>query len=83
MNFVVETGVPPVSNRKGRKPTEFPLLSMDIGDSFLMPCDVSDKKDIERWRRRFMTAKKVFLQKYEAKFQTAVVAEGVRVWRTE
>jgi len=83
MAFVVESGIPPVVNRKGRKPTPFPLIEMDVGDSFLIACDPTNKKETENWRRKFMVAKKAFLEKYEAKFQTATVSDGIRVWRTE
>jgi hypothetical protein len=53
-----------------------------VGDSFLIECDTTDKKVLTNWRRKFLMAKKVFLESYEGAFQTATVDGGVRVWRT-
>lgn len=79
-DFVVEAGIPHKVEGRGRKPVaEFPFDEMRIGDSFLIPCDLS-KKTIDLWRRRVFEAKKKFPL---GKFQTAVVADGLRVWRTE
>ena len=87
MAFVIESGVAPVSGKRGRKPTEFPLDQMGVGDSFLIGIEVEDaderKKQVESWRRKFLVAKKRFSEKFEGKFTTAVVADGLRVWRTE
>lgn len=93
MTFAVESGVTRVTNRKGRTATaKFPLADMAVGDSFLIPFaktgDVeADKKVLESWRRKVLTAKKPFDSKVEgepakAEFSTAAVAEGLRVWRT-
>lgn len=84
MAFVIESGVATVSGKRGRKPTEFPLEQMGVGDSFLIPLeDTTEKKAVESWRRKFLVAKKRFNEQYEGKFQTAVVEGGLRVWRTE
>jgi len=84
MAFVIESGVAPVSGKRGRKPTEFPLEDMGVGDSFLIPvADTSVKKEVESWRRKFLVAKKRFNEQFEGKFQTAVVEGGLRCWRTE
>jgi hypothetical protein len=58
------------------------MAEMDVGDSFLIECDTQDKKALTNWRRKFLMAKKVFLESYEGAFQTATVSDGVRVWRT-
>jgi hypothetical protein len=58
------------------------MADMDVGDSFLIPCDTKDKKALTNWRRKFLMAKKVFLESYEGAFQTATVSDGIRVWRT-
>jgi hypothetical protein len=58
------------------------MAEMDVGDSFLIECDTKDKKALTNWRRKFLMAKKVFLESYEGAFQTATVSDGVRVWRT-
>ena len=87
MAFVIESGVAPVSGKRGRKPTEFPLDQMGVGDSFLIGIEADDaderKKQVESWRRKFLVAKKRFSESFEGKFTTAVVADGLRVWRTE
>lgn len=84
MAFVIESGVATISGKRGRKPTEFPLDQMAVGDSFLIPlADTTEKKSVESWRRKFLVAKKRFNESFEGKFQTAVVEGGLRVWRTE
>jgi hypothetical protein len=84
MAFVIESGVATISGKRGRKPTEFPLDQMAVGDSFLIPLeDTTEKKSVESWRRKFLVAKKRFNESFEGKFQTAVVEGGLRVWRTE
>lgn len=84
MAFQIESGVAPVSSKRGRKPTEFPLEQMAVGDSFLIPVeDITANKEVESWRRKVLVAKKHFNETYEGKFQTAVVEGGLRVWRTE
>jgi hypothetical protein len=84
MAFVIESGVAAISGKRGRKPTEFPLDQMAVGDSFLIPlADTTEKKSVESWRRKFLVAKKRFNESFEGKFQTAVVEGGLRVWRTE
>ncbi len=82
MTFTVEAGVPIPKRTRGRVPTAFPMAEMDVGDSFLIACDTTDKKVLTNWRRKFLMAKKVFLESYEGAFQTATVSDGVRVWRT-
>lgn len=88
MAFTIETGIPMVNTHRGRKPTEFPLTEMEVGQTFLIECDVENKKEVESWRRKFLTAKKRFSENYDGKFTTAVVnsaehGTGIRVWRTQ
>lgn len=82
MTFSIESGVPFASNRggRGRKPTAFPLHEMRVGDSFLIPCDTTDKKVVDSWRRKLLVAKK---RMEGGKWATATVSNGIRVWRTE
>lgn len=84
MTFQIESGVPlPKAQRgPGRKATEFPIGDMQVGDSFLMPCDVKNAKELANWRRKFLLAKKRFLSTYEGAFKTLTVDGGIRVWRT-
>lgn len=87
MAFNIEANIPMASGKRGRKPTEFPLADMNVGDSFLIPCDTADKKAVDSWRRKLLVAKKRFAEQYEdadgIKFQTGTVDGGLRVWRTE
>jgi hypothetical protein len=89
MDFVIESGIEQVSSKRGRKPTEFPLEAMQVGQSFLIPCNTEEKKEVESWRRKLLTAKKRFIEDFdheaggEFKFTTAVVSDGLRVWRQE
>jgi hypothetical protein len=82
MEFKIESGVPFASNRggRGRKPTAFPLHEMLVGNSFLIPCDTTDKKAVDSWRRKLLVAKK---RMDGGKWSTATVKDGIRVWRTE
>lgn len=82
MDFHVESGVPLAVNRggRGRKPTAFPLHQMAVGDSFLIPCDTTEKKTVDSWRRKLLVAKK---RMEGGKWTTATVSDGIRVWRTE
>lgn len=72
-----------VPSKRGRKPTQFPFTDMEVGDSFVIDCDPEAKKEVDSWRRKLLVAKKRFLKEYDAKFTTAVVENGLRVWRTE
>ena len=86
MTFQIESGVARVSNRggRGRKPTAFPFADMDVGDSFLIPCD-KERKTLDSWRRKLLVAKKRFNEQYDSdpwQFSTASVEGGLRVWRT-
>lgn len=90
MEFKIETGVPRTSVRegsRGRKPTAFPFADMQVGDSFLISCDVAVKNVVNSWRRKLLVAKKRFNEKYEGapwEFSTALRPDekGLRVWRT-
>lgn len=82
MTFPVESGIEMPKRARGRAPTKFPMKDMAVGDSFLIPCDIADKKTLANWRRKFLVAKKAFLKQFEGEFKTATVSDGVRVWRT-
>lgn len=80
MEFIVENDVPMQIQGRGRQPSplKFPFLRMEIGDSFLIPCDINDKKAVDSWRRKVLTAKK---RVSDMKFATAIMSDGLRVWR--
>jgi hypothetical protein len=82
MTFTVESGIEMPKRARGRAPTKFPIADMAVGDSFLIPCDIADKKALTNWRRKFLVAKQTFLKHFEGEFKTATMSDGVRVWRT-
>lgn len=82
MTFTVEKGIEMPKRARGRAPTKFPIGIMQVGDSFLIPCDTADKKALTNWRRKFLVAKTAFLKQFEGDFKTATVEGGIRVWRT-
>ena len=82
MTFTVESGIEMPKRARGRAPTKFPIGIMQVGDSFLIPCDTADKKAMTNWRRKFLVAKQAFLKQFEGEFKTATVEGGIRVWRT-
>lgn len=89
MTFKVESNIPFVGNRggRGRKPTAFPFDDMDVGDSFLIPCEPQDRKVLDSWRRKLRIAKQRYNESLEAgsdhiELRTSVVQGGLRVWMT-
>jgi hypothetical protein len=55
---------------------------MEVGDSFLIPFDPSGdegKKVVDSWRRKVLNARKKFVG---LETRTAVMSDGLRVWRT-
>jgi len=78
MSFKIESDVPMPKLARGRvAATRFPLAEMEIGESFLIPCDVADKKTLDSWRRKVLAAKK---RVKDAQFKTFTVADGLRVF---
>jgi hypothetical protein len=82
MEFQIESGITMKITGRGRPPgaARFPLADMDVGHSFLIPCDVENKKEVDSWRRKLLAEKK---RMDGGKWQTALTSEGLRVWRTE
>jgi hypothetical protein len=89
MAFVIEKDVPMVSNRRGRRPTEFPLVEMEVADSFLISIEPGEdaEKTVESWRRKLRNAIVRFQEEYTdaegIKFTTAITEGGLRVYRTQ
>ena len=77
MSFVIQSGITRAITGRGRKPTQFPLSSMNVGDSFLMECDISKTAEVESWRRKLRVAAKRYAEQNGDgyKFETAVVSE--------
>ena len=81
--FQIEAGVTiPKGTRPGRRGTTFPFADMGVGHSFLIPFDPSGdegKKLVDSWRRKVLNARKKFKG---LETRTAVMSDGLRVWRT-
>lgn len=87
MSFQIESDIPykaPSRGGRGRKPTQFPFRDMEVGDSFLIPCE-HDAKTLASWRRKILVSKKRFVVEEDEYIiiRTSVVDGGLRVWRTE
>lgn len=83
-SFKIESGIPMPKLARGRTAsTQFPLAEMQPGDSFLIKFDPKDKKALESWRRKVMSAKKRYKRDNDGDFRTVTVSEGLRVWCTE
>ncbi len=77
MTYLIEKGIPfPVAFNK-RAEHDYPLLEMDIGDSFLLSRDGWANY---RERTKIMAIAKGLRPK---RFATRKVSDGVRVWRIE
>jgi hypothetical protein len=71
--FEIEKDIPLVGRNKSRK---FPLGQMEIGDSFVIPCEADE--DIHRARQVASCANQRYKDK---KFASRTVDGGIRVWR--
>jgi hypothetical protein len=88
--FKVEEGVSiPKGTRPGRRGTTFPFADMGVGHSFLIPFDPSGdegKKQVDSWRRKVLNARNRFNDAHpdmdEIETRTAIMSDGLRVWRT-
>ena len=80
--YKIEKGVPRVkAGARLKRPMEYPLKDMDVGDSFFIEMDITDTKKrtkicahIINWCRK---DEKTRLWKFE----TRNIEEGLRVWR--
>ena len=74
--FAVEKGVPLPARKNGDRATKYPFMRMEVGDSFLIPCQGEEcRKAQMRVSGRKPTKGK--------KFTTRMVEGGIRVWRVE
>jgi hypothetical protein len=93
--FQVEADISiPKGTRPGRRGTTFPFSEMGVGHSFLIPFDTSGdegKKLVDSWRRKVLNARNRFNAVLmtdagyggnEIETRTAVMSDGLRVWRT-
>lgn len=78
----LENNVPfPPLRKLYAKPTRYGLVEMEIGQSFLIPCEHEDSQLI----RSRLTANISYLRKKhpERRFTVGKVEGGVRCWRIE
>jgi hypothetical protein len=88
--FQIEADVSiPKGTRPGRRGTAFPFADMGVGHSFLIPFDPSGdegKKLVDSWRRKVLNARNRLnnaqLHGEDLETRTAVMSDGLRVWRT-
>lgn len=86
MQFTIVRNAPIVASPRGRKPTEFPLNELDVGDAFDIPVEAEDAdalvKALDSWRRKVRVAVKALQKEVDCKFNTATIEGGLRVYRT-
>lgn len=81
--YQIEYDIPLPTDRRGGAPTTYPLATMRVGGSFLVPCDPVTPED----RRRVSAAVAGYTARRKTagdpvKFVTRTVDGGLRVWRT-
>lgn len=79
--FQIEEGIPIPVKSRGRKPIDFPLKDMRVGDSFLIESN-HDTKVLAAWKRKVSGAR-VRYKLSAHKFKSEAVEGGLRVWRVE
>lgn len=78
--FKIEKGHELPQSSRGRKESQYPFASMEVGDSFFMP--IPDEADFTAHRSRLAQAAYHFKHRNPAyNFTTAKEAGGVRCWR--
>jgi len=67
-----------ITSRQGR--TKYPFRIMEVGDSFLIPCD---KKDRKRVTSTISSTIARFKLELKHEYTRACVDGGVRIWRVK
>jgi hypothetical protein len=76
----IESGIPiPPRDSKRKGKTIYPLVDMEIGQSFFVPCKPG--KTAAQTRNNMVGSIHQCTKKTGARFVTRVVEGGVRVWR--
>lgn len=73
--FAIEKNIPQPKSNAGRQ-AKYPWKSMEVGDSFFVPCPV----DEQRKRRSSITASGISALG-KGKVSAAIEDKGIRVWR--
>lgn len=72
-----------MKNKRNKKTSVFPLAFMEIGDSFLIPCN---KEEMKLWRGRFHISAHRYKREtnsIDKKFSARKVDGGLRCWRVK
>ena len=79
--YEIEKNIHIPKDGRGRpRDRKYPFTSMEIGDSFFIPC--SDKKEATKRANRVMSSARTSRKSIEnKKFTTRAFDDGVRVWR--
>jgi hypothetical protein len=81
---VVDSGIPLPPTRRGRKKYSFPFRTMEMGESFFIPCT---KEEIGRLQSSIHGSASYIKKSTEREFTVRRVYEnnmlGVRCWRTK
>ena len=81
--FEIEKGVEmPPPRERCRLERTFPFSDMQVGDSFLVPCE-NDEKMLRKLQQQAMRTAQKYVKKNGWKFTSRISIKGVRVWRTE
>lgn len=72
--YEIEKNVPLAGKAMGRN-TKYPLASMEIGDSFVVPLKYPEQ------RNTLASTISIFSRKHGRKFATRRIDNSVRVWR--
>lgn len=70
----IDKGIPMIGSSRGGRPSRYPWLEMEVGDSFLFPSDVSKANAYSAPHK----ASKVYAPR---KFAGRTTPDGMRVWR--
>jgi hypothetical protein len=82
LTFKIEKGVPPPKARGHTKPLKYPWDQMEVGESILVPITSQDQDERRRLYQTARCAAYSYGKRKKRKYETRVVAKGIRIWRT-
>lgn len=74
--YKIEKNVPIPKRSKQKK---YPLMDMNVGDSFWVPCE--SRREALRERNKIFSMASYYQTKHNVKFTTRTYEDGVRIWR--
>lgn len=72
----------PIPSKKGGRGSKYPFHEMEVGDSFLYPCE---RANTTQYMRRLLSAANSYTRGKTNRgtaFTARVVDGGIRIWRT-